>query len=398
MTLEMTENESLVGMDTQQKAERVPQQYFEAITGSASSLDPALIFTRDNLLTIKRYASAVRRLPPNRESLQGETNFVMLAIDLEDIHQFYEDLRRHVRGWNVLEQETKTLGTQLDNFATNFTADGQAMLAAIRESDAIRNAGLLRELDEQVLEQVQARRLEPEEQTQVVHSIVEYLTLIAEDISLAIERITAVKGRANRFARDVVDNIRPKAEGLLNGFTGKADVATLDVMNTQLRGLDKQIAQKTEAYKSLVGYTLAGLWFGPVGVAITGGIYGTEAESVRAEKNRLIEQRKQLAETLAELAPEIGKFQITLTQLADLESRLDDVETAAKNLEDVWNILSVYADESQRDLERINTDVSLVRFAMRFERVIRPWQKIRSQSRVLSEIFNETVDQYSEEN
>lgn len=398
MTLEMTENESLVGMDAQQKAERVPQQYFEAITGSASSLDPALIFTRDNLLTIKRYASAVRRLPQDREQLQRAVNFELLGIDPEEIHRFYEDLRRHVQGWNVLEQETKTLGTQLDNFATNFTSDGQALLAAIRASDAMRNTGLLRELDEQVLEQVQARRLEPEEHAQVVQSITEYLALIAEDIDLAITRITAVKARANRFARDVVDILRPKAEGLLSGLKGKADMEKLDEMNLRLLHLDQLITEKTEAYKSLVGYTLAGLWFGPVGVAITGGIYGTQAESVRAEKNQLIEQRGQLAEALLELAPEIGKFQITMTRLRDLESRLVDVETAAKNLEDVWNMLNVYADESQRELERIDTDVSLARFAIRFERVIRPWHQIRSKSRELSEIFNEIVDHYSEEN
>ncbi|WP_342624404.1 alpha-xenorhabdolysin family binary toxin subunit A [Pseudomonas alkylphenolica] len=398
MTLDMAENESLVGMDVQQKAERVPQQYFEAITGSASSLDPALIFTRDNLLAIKRYASVVRRLPPDRESLQRSMNFVLLEIDPEEIHLFYEDLRRHVSGWNVLEQETKTLGTQLDNFATNFTADGQALLGAIRESEAIRNASLLRDLDEQTLEHVQAKRLEPMEHAKVVQSITVYLEAIAEDVSLAIERITTVKARANRFARDVVDNLRPKAEGLLRGFKGKADVEKLNEMNQELLRLDQLITEKTEAYKSLVGYTLAGLWFGPVGVAITGGIYGSQAETVRKEKNQCIEQRKQLAETLEELEPEIGKFQITMTLLRDLELRLVEVESAAKNLEDVWNTLSVYADESQRDLERIDTDISLARFAMRFERVIRPWKSIRSKSRELSEVFNEVVDRYVEEN
>ncbi|MNJ67996.1 hypothetical protein D3C77_642090 [compost metagenome] len=133
-------------------------------------------------------------------------------------------------------------------------------------------------------------------------------------------------------------------------------------------------------------------------MAITGGIYGSQAETVRKEKNQCIEQRKQLAETLEELEPEIGKFQITMTLLRDLELRLVEVESAAKNLEDVWNTLSVYADESQRDLERIDTDISLARFAMRFERVIRPWKSIRSKSRELSEVFNEVVDRYVEEN
>ncbi|MDD2047862.1 alpha-xenorhabdolysin family binary toxin subunit A [Pseudomonas putida] len=398
MTVAMTENASLVGMDAQQKAERVPEQYFEAITGSASSLDPALIFTQDNLLAIKRYASVVRRLPPDRESLQRSMNFVLLEIDPEAIHQFYEDLRRHVAGWNVLEQETKTLGTQLDNFATNFTSDGQALLSAIRDSEAIRSAGLLRELDEQLLDHLQAQRLEPMERAQVISSIEDYLAVITEDVSLAIERITAVEARANRFARDVVDILRPKAEGLLRGFKGKADAEKLDEMNQQLLRLDQLITEKTEAYKSLVGYTLAGLLFGPVGVAITGGIYGSQAESVRKEKNQYIEQRKGLAEAVEELEPEIGRFQLTMTLLRDLELRLVEVETAAKNLEDVWNTLSVYAEESHLDLKRIDTDISLARFAMRFERVIRPWKSIRSKSHQLSEVFNEVVDRYVEEN
>ncbi|MET3054309.1 alpha-xenorhabdolysin family binary toxin subunit A [Pseudomonas alkylphenolica] len=398
MTQDMTENTSLVGMDAQQKAERVPQQYFQAITDSASSLDPALIFTKDNLLAIKRYASKVRRLPPDRESLQRSMNFALLGIDPEEIHQFYEDLRRHVSGWNVLELETKTLGTQLENFATNFTSDGQLLLDVIRQSDAIRDANLLRDLDEQALEHVQAKRLEPMELAQVVRSIKDYLAVIEEDISLAILRITSVKVRANRFSRDVVDNLRPKVEGLLRGFKGKADAETLDDMNQQLLRLDQMITEKTEAYTSLVGYTLAGLWFGPIGVAITGGIYGSQAESVRKEKNKFIEQRSQLAVVLEMLEPEIGKFQVIMTLLRDLELRLVEVETAAKNLEDVWSMLSVYADESHRDLERIDTDVSLARFAMRFERVIRPWHSIRSKSQQLSELFNEVIDRYVEEN
>lgn len=398
MTLELEENRSLVGLTAQQKAELVPRQYFEAITGSTSSLEPALIFTPDNLLTIKRYASVVRRLPPDQQSLASVANFELLGVNAEHIHAFYEDLRMHVAGWNVLEAETKTLGTQLENFASNFTSDGEKLLSIVRGSAAAKLINSrLQDVDEDELELIQPTRLEAHELSSVTSSVGEYLAVIEEDVSLAMQRISAVKERANRFARDVVDNLRPKAEGLVQEFVGHGDQAHLQAVNNMLGEIDQLIAEKNSEYKSLVGYTLAGLWFGPVGVAITGGIYGPEAERVRKEKNQLIGERERLTADLAQLSPEVGKFENTRLLIHDVEARLVDVETAAKNLEDVWNMLGVYTDESRRDLQRIDTDVSLTRFAIRFERVLRPWGNIRNISRQLSETFNETLKTYQEE-
>ena len=93
----------------------------------------------------------------------------------------------------------------------------------------------------------------------------------------------------------------------------------------------------------------------------------------------------------------IGDLERTASQIADLKFRLTDVQTAAQNLEDVWGLLEVYAQESEEELGRIQTDIELARFIQRFDRVVRPWVRIRGLSVQLSRIFNTAIDEIRKE-
>ena len=111
----------------------------------------------------------------------------------------------------------------------------------------------------------------------------------------------------------------------------------------------------------------------------------------------MVARREVLTEELATLNPLIGAFERIALQIEDLSFRLTDVQTAAKNLEDIWSQMDMYVGTSQTEMQQINSDIKLATFIHRFERVVRPWEKIRGLSAQLSKIFNETIDEISKE-
>ncbi|OLS64811.1 alpha-xenorhabdolysin family binary toxin subunit A [Pseudomonas putida] len=394
------ENESLQALDAQQRAEFVPKQYFDVISRSVDNnrMQPALIFTADNLRSIKRYAHYVLRLPNSVEAINGAHDLSLLGIDAEQVHRLYTNLRTHVGAWGVLERETKDLGTRLGLFAESFIEDGRKLIDKLATTEAYRTlkARVRDAVDEAALAGVTYRRLGEEERRQVA-SFGNHLQFISEDIAEVRRDITAVKDRAQWFTDAVVRQLRPETDALTRQIKDISPERVIDELRQQLAPLDKEIEEMDIAYQKLVGLAFTGLVFGPIGVAITGGIYGAQAEAARSTNKRLRLEREWLVQQIKAISPMVGVFETTTLQIADLKFRLTEVQTAAKNLEDVWSMLGVYVEQSGEELGLIGTDVELATFILRFERVLRPWQNIRDISSQLSKLFNETVDEISKE-
>ncbi len=394
------ENESLQALDVQQRAEFVPKQYFDVISRRAqdSRMQPALIFSASNLRSIKRYAYYVLRLPKSIEEINRSHDLSLLGIDAAQVDRLYTNLRTHVDTWDVLERETKTLGTRLDLFASAFIGDGSALIEKLSATEAFRglNARLGGALDEASLQRVGFRQLAEGERKQIA-SLGNYLDLICEDIAEVKLLITAIKERARWFTDAVVRQLRPETDALNQQIKDVSPEKVIDDLRARIVPLDKEIEQMDATYQKLVGLAFTGLVFGAIGVAITGGVYGAQAEAVRASNRRLRRERELLVQQIEAINPMVGIFETTSLQIADLKFRLTEVQTAAKNLEDVWHMLGLYVEESGEELAQVATDVELAIFVRRFERVLRPWHSIRDISSQLSKIFNETMDEISKE-
>ena len=195
----------------------------------------------------------------------------------------------------------------------------------------------------------------------------------------------------------MVRQLRPETDALNRQIKDVSPEKVIDGLRARIVPLDKEIEQTDAAYQKLVGLAFTGLAFGPIGVAITGGIYGAEAESVRLRNQRQRRERELLIKQIETISPMVAVFETTSLQIADLKFRLTEVQTAAKNLEDVWHMLGIYLEQSGEELGLITSDIELATFILRFERVLRPWHSIRDISSQLSKIFNETMDELSKE-
>ncbi|MCU1721220.1 MULTISPECIES: alpha-xenorhabdolysin family binary toxin subunit A [unclassified Pseudomonas] len=392
------QNESLQALDSQQRAEFVPKQYFDVISRRTEKnrMQPALIFTADNLRSIKRYVEYVYRLPKSADEISEGHNFALLGLDANLVLRHYASLRKHAEAWDIIERESKRLGTQLEQFAKEFLAQGDHLLSALKSTAAYGRLSerLVDVMDDVTLQHLPYRVLDSKDQAQIVNVGV-YLSFIREDIDEAKQDIATIKERAIWFTDAVVKQLRPEIDWLMQRLNNVEAEKIISTLRAEIEPMDGLIAQKSAEYQALVGYAFSGLAFGLIGVAITGGIYGAQAEQVRAEKNELICRRDALAQKIAAISPMIGSFEKTSLQIADLKFRLTEVQTAAKNLEDVWSMLGVYVEESEEEMRRIDTDIKLATFIHRFERVVRPWESIRGLSAQLSRIFNETLDEIS---
>lgn len=393
-------NPSLRDLSVQQRAQYLPNQYFEVIANRTedSRMQPALIFTADNLRTIKRYVDYVYRLPKTVDEISQGHDYSLLGIDPTLLHNHYTNLRRHADAWNLLERETKRLGAQLEHFAKQFVEQGDLLVKALTSLEGYGALSLRLEgvLDEVTLTRTTYQPLGEADREQIV-KLGTYLAFVREDIAEARDEISVIKQRAIWFTDVVVKQLRPEVDGLMLRFKDVDAEKKVNELREQIAGLDARIEQMNGEYQALVGYAFTGLVFGPIGVAITGGIFGAKAEQVRYAKNELIARRETLAGLVASINPMIGGLEQTASQIADLKFRLTEVQTAVQNLEDVWRVLGVYVEESEEEMGLIDTDIELVRFIRRFDRVVRPWETIRGLSAQLSRIFNATIDQIRQE-
>lgn len=395
--MDVKENLSLAELDVQQQAELVPKQYFQAISDTElTDSQPALIFSRDNLRVIKRYVRRVLELPSNREVLGEWIDFELIKLNADEIHETFEDLRKHVLGWDPLERETQALGTTLENFAEIFTREGAELVSTARNMRVLRG-GRLADVSDELLEGWAPVALEPDARVDAFASIEDLLL----DLQVEIDRVDAdikqLCDRADRFYSDIEQILIPKVGALETELGRITRDAVIIRITDSMSKLDEEIDVKSAEISTYSGYQFFGLVFGPAGAIVTHAIFGSDAKAAKESKNALLRQREELARSLDRVSPQLAQLKDLVALMVDMKERLRHVNTSAWNLRWVLRSLGNHISLSKQSLADIDTDVSLERFVRRFERIVRPWHTIGNISAELTQVFNDVVKNYDQE-
>lgn len=383
--LGILENESLAGVALEDLAVMVPEQLFDARKN-----EPAFIFSSENLREIKRYVARVHRLPVDKGRLAATADFSALGLNLDEVHDFYEGLRAHARSWAEIEVSTKRLGNELQVFSETLLNTGGEFIVELKSTNAW--AGLdVKLADVDSMDPLRVRALTEVDCSILKEGVDTYLVSIREDIEIKLSSISLLMALAESFAEVIASSLKPTADSFVEAINEQNISENLVGLEDQLTLLDKEIQERTEEYKGLVGSACRGLIFGPIGVTVSGSIYGPRAETVRCRKNELIARRLELLQGKSRLEPQQQGFEDTKTVMLELQFRLVEVHTAVKHLHDVWLLLHTYVNESMERLEFIDTNARLKKFVFQFERVIRPWEKIMGISKDVSILFNEAL-------
>ncbi|WP_133247608.1 alpha-xenorhabdolysin family binary toxin subunit A [Pseudomonas sp. SDI] len=387
------EHKPVVELGIQERAELVPASYFNFISSQSpvKNIEPALIFTRSDLVRIKRYTHQVHRLPTDEIVLARQKGFSEVGIDAEGILHFYKNLKRHADTWEKLENYTKDLGSHIELFSEDFAASGNELITTLESTEAYQALqSLTPELARQRIQRHSSLSLQDRRVVEV--DVPTYLKELKLVIKVLSGRVTVVTEMCDHFSKQIGSVLVPTVELLLKRVTDVDILARINTWREEVATLDLEIEKKDQEYSAFVGYSFTGLVFGPLGLLVTGGIYGAKAEDVRRQRSAMVAQRAEFNRKLGSICPLVGELEAQGTTLKDLKFLLTNVEAAAKNLEDVWRMLDAYIDHSESSLAALRTDVAVAKFIWDFKKVLRPWQKIGSLSRELSKIFNEPIN------
>ena len=358
-----------------QRAEFIPAQIFEL-----KKNEPAFIFSKENLDTIRRYEYDVRKLPAPHDVLANKA-FAILGLNAIDVNIFFDNLRLHANSWDLVEDACKSMGAELQIFAENLISEAAALIEKIQSMDGWDSEITADNSEDPVLS--------VNDKETFRESVDEHLSIIVEDIEEKLKTIRHVKSLVDSFGDQITRNLHPMAKSLMEGMKPAQVSEKLITLEAEIAELDIDIQRMLEDYNRLVGTAFYGLVFGPAGLVITGGIYGYQAERIRAEKNQKIQDRKVLVENKIALMGSSGDFDSIMTHISEMEFRLVEVGSAIKNLEDVWVLLESYAKHSRKRIEGVSTQLALKRFSERFKRVVTPWNNILGISKHVSKLFNE---------
>lgn len=390
----MLEEQAIDQLNPIDKVKVLPERYFSFLESRLEGQQQiGTLLTADNLKAIKRYVNAVHQMPRTAQDIAREVDYAALGIDVTLVHDLYAVLHAHVNEWDILERCIKQLGPEIESFAESLVYRGGVLMKNLEDSESFQAIEKRKtESDGDTL----TMPLTEDEQAQVAAVMNIGIAELVREIQDTSRRIDEVDKRANFFNSQIKRELRPRMTRLVKHFDDKVSYDELIVQRDQMDQWDIEIDQLKSEYDALVGYAFTGLALGPLGLIVTGGVFGAKAEAVRARKNALIAQLNELANHVGKALPALEDFLRVSTLVKDLQFRCKDLSSATKRLADVWLFLASYAKTSAEEANDLKTVHQLESFVQDFSEVIKPWKKIGSICHTLSGLFNEMVEELEE--
>ncbi|RWU22389.1 hypothetical protein DM813_14530 [Pseudomonas alkylphenolica] len=376
--------------DTLQKeAELLPGNLIQAMAERDGPEEGGLTLTREHIVTLNQYANHVFSLPTANDAVVrwlGYTTIAEPALMPARMGEMHKQLQKHGRSWTTLADNSKKLGFELAASANGINTTGDEVLVILERTDALgkrRDAWDSLRFDTPV-------SLDSDDKRRVL-DLVDYMEVLREDVNLFARRVTAVGEEAKQFRDEAVVKLIPLVEEKSVAIKRQKTSGVVEQLRKELVELDKEITRLGAEYDQYVKAALSGLAAGPLGAVITGSIYGSKAEKVRKERNKRQALRGEVSRKLKSAIRLEGLVEELGTHMGQMRTRLDDVQTASKHLHSAWQLIATYIDESIAQLERIESNQALYRFAMFFKRFIGQWKGIEDSAKHMNRVFDDAA-------
>ncbi|MCC8465439.1 alpha-xenorhabdolysin family binary toxin subunit A [Photorhabdus bodei] len=383
----------------------IPSATLQLLTGKQEGVArPGGIFTKEDLINIKLYVKKGLSLPFNLEEVKsylGYQKINIAGLEPEDIHTLFEEIRTHSFSWSDVENDILQQSIDLEIIGQQITETGENIISIINEMPIITRIKMrLGEISERQLAQITYTH----EDREVSSALEEILDTIKNDIKKQREKTEKVKTEVSDFKLKLIGGRLSNgsiALGLQPQVENKRKLMKDYKMSVSIEDLDDKIIEKKEEivqlkkdYDKFVGLAFSGIAAGLIGLAITGGIFGSKAEEVRKRKNMLIEEVRSLEESIK------GKraLQKSITSLSldfsDIDTRLLDAEVALNHLDYMWQSMLTQINASKDKFTQINDALNLTSFITKFQQVISPWKEVEGSAKQLVKVFDEALKEY----
>ena len=377
----------------------LPSQYIQVLAGeknaAVSKDELGFIIRRSDIHSVRAYVRESRALPVDYNKIVawfGANTQAVPGLEPASIQSFHQRVVQHAGTWPALERDTKELSRQLNRFSDSFITTANGIIELINKIEFERFlTGRLNELTE-AEEAVLKTLVLSSTELKAVGIVREYVLLIKKDTDAYINKVTAVGALAAEFERVLSDELIHDVNGKLDAYAKRGHSRERELLVARIKELDSEIDQLIKDYKSQVLYGHSGVFLGPIGLVITGGIFGVKAEATRARKNQLIAEREIARQSSQEQERLAVVLDATQQRFTDLRSRMLGAEQGAKQLAQVWGYIAKYLDEAAYQLEGVDDLARLHRFKLDFAQLLNPWTRVKDYSVQISNAFNEIVD------
>ena len=379
-------------------ASRLPGEYIKFVAGQThSAVDPkdiGFLIRREDIHNTRKYVEFAKMLPLSLDVVRKRLNYDRIDVEglsPEDILKLNERAVAHANTWPKVESGSKEVARELEKFAANFITTGEGVVSLIRAVDLGRQLqGKFEDLTEEEQQKLHTILLDHTEKS-AIESMVVYLADAKKSTTAFIKSVEHVEALAKGFEKGLSDDLIPLVKVKMMAYKNSGKEHEREALLEDVLQLNEKIAALASAYKNAVGASFSGLALGPIGLVVTGGIFGSKAENIRKEKNKLIADRRKLLEKLKnadKLAELLDDLQL---HLVDLQGKMLGAEVGAKQLSQTWTYIAAYLDEASESLSKVDTLLELHKFAMNFAMVLNPWVSIKGYSAQISTAFNELL-------
>jgi len=349
---------------------------------------PGLLATAKDMQALRSFAAYANELPQRLDQVKyllGYDKSGIPGLEPKDILKLYDETQTTAELWPYLEINMKEVSAGISVFADDLKSVGNDVIAHIKSFESYTTGGVLGDDENATLDALPHSALLANDATRVpsLHGLIhELLNLVDEQKKSAAnvkERITDYKYELTGLAAKVGLKRR-----LCLNAAKKTDSTEL---NEKIEALNTLIAEQQRTYETYSRYIWVGAWWGPVGLAVSAGMYGFKAKDVWDGIELLIAEKKQLSTKLTsnQIANSLMNFE---TSLQDLSLRIDGAVGGAANLQELWTIITNYITSAINRFKDTGNATLLTVLVSRLTNLISNWQEVKLKSGLLQSAFD----------
>jgi len=380
---------------------QVPAVTLKLLTGGQEDGGRAAgVFTAEDLISLLLYVRTARRLPQDLDSFVkdlGSDNTGIPGLEPVDIVTLYQKVTDHANRWTPVEDLVKNQASVLTLAAQEIVSTGGAILKVINAMDIVDQLNSLGESGGTIV-------IATGKDKQIQASLPTVIEKLRKTCSDQQERTRAVLTAVRDYKTEIsggqlsnntqVTGLEPAVADKKNRARAANLSEKIVALQSEIDALDPQIDQLKKDYDKYVGLAFTGAAGGPIGLAITGGIFGAKAEAVRKQRNELIDQKNQKAAELQRDQRIQGILNIFSTQFTDLGMRLLDAEQALMHLDFLWEDIITRIDHSVQKWAGVTDSTMLLSFVDDLNGVVTPWTGVGDMTSKLSKVFDQAYETF----
>ncbi|MBC6419169.1 MAG: alpha-xenorhabdolysin family binary toxin subunit A [Prochloron sp. SP5CPC1] len=167
-------------------------------------------------------------------------------------------------------------------------------------------------------------------------------------------------------------------------------------LKDQRDDLKKEIEALNKDYDKNVGLAFTGAFGGIIGLAITGGIFGSKAEKIRKEINAKkakldeINDKIKVEEKLLEAITSLDN------EFTNLFTVMNQAEKGLNQLVTTWTTIKEYLQQSHDAIEKIQEAEDLLLYSLDLIGMVNPWKEVKNNAAIITQQINDALDKWAQ--